>query len=151
MIVLIVLAGQRQLSGLGAANRAIEASGVVSSASHDIAVLSVDLEPQSPGQKGGEVLLVAIDNNGAEAENEVVLEVKATRDGQTIVQNNRIHPVGKLPPGKMEVVRIEGVSVSNLQSDDWLVVVAEAVPGETDRSNNTKAVRVGSLKGIGRN
>jgi len=146
-----VLAGQRQLNGLGAANRAIEASGLVNSASHDIAVLSVDLEPQSSSQKGGGVLLIAIDNNGTEAENEVVLEVKATRDGQTIVQNNRIQPVGKLAPGEMEVVRIVGVSISSLQSDDWLVVVAEPVPGETDHANNTKAVRVGTLKGKERN
>jgi hypothetical protein len=112
---------------------------------HDIAVLAVDFEPpleydeivalKSRGE--GITLLVAVENTGANTEQNVVVEVELSdENGETIF----LHQQGGIDvvvPGEIKIVQFEDTEIPFSYSYQ-LRVWAAPVPGETHLGDNEK-------------
>lgn len=112
---------------------------------HNLAVLAVDFDPplvyeeiMASKERGqGITLLVAVENTGASAEQDVSVEVELAKDkGKTLF----LHKQGKIDtisPGEIKLVHFEDTEIP-FSYEYRLLVRVEAAEGETRVTDNVK-------------
>lgn len=112
---------------------------------HNLAVLAVDFDPpleydeiMSRRERGeGITLLVAVENTGVVAEENVTVSVELAKDGAQTVFLRKQAAVGAIAPGEIKLVRFKDTEIPFSYEYQLKVHVAE-VEGETNTADNTR-------------
>lgn len=117
----------------------------------DVRVISMDFDPplNSDGScttLAQRTLLVAVDNRGKKAENDVVvkLEIKGPEDKEALI--SQLRTVSSVASGEVKVLKFTGFASLPARPVYNLVVDVQPVVGELSVDDNHKSLEVGSVR-----
>jgi hypothetical protein len=122
------------------------AVGTATGAAHDIAIMGIDFAPPLKQTEQALAtdkitLLVAIENNGAQVENNVVVEARLlSGSGEPLLQG--VSRVEAIAPGEVKVVSFSDFASIPLKPDYQLVIHVPGIPGETRQADNDRHFRL---------
>jgi len=151
LVVAAGLVGFARLNATDGGEPAPAAVQVPVRETHDVAVLSVDLDPPlgAAGQGNREPsLLVAVDNRGTETEKGLAVVARLTTENQAETTAKLVEHVSTLAPGEVKVVRFSGGADLPLKSSYWLTIQVEPAQGEINFANNSKTLRIDGLAAL---
>ena len=121
------------------------AVATVAPAKHAIAILAIDFDPPLGDvealAEGGVTLLVAVENQGLSAEQNLVVTARLVDVSALGVQRDLLSESVTVPliePGELKVVRFEQVSGLPLRDSYALLIEVPPVPGEAVSTDNVR-------------
>jgi hypothetical protein len=114
---------------------------------HDLAILGLDFDPPLDYQqlflrKQSVALLVVIENAGTATERDLLVEAQLTTPEDQNLALNQQASVTSIAPGEIQIVQFDPLTKIPYHATFYLEVSIVPVEGESDTTNNHKALEI---------